>query len=172
MEGFKTQRLNVRNWADDIADPARRCALERSLAEILTPHVLSHLPDPLALHGGTDAIGHWITERARESDVLLIETRDADRLIGLLLLAPGDMTNDERDRHLGYLLAESAWGHGYATELVTGLIGALEPSIHSRLIGGVGTDNPASAHVLKKTGFTRDAKLSTPDTDVFVRNLR
>ena len=32
--------------------------------------------------------------------------------------------------------------------------------------------NPASAHVLKKTGFARSAALSAPDTDVYVRDLR
>ena len=171
MQGFTTKRLKVRNWTDDLSDPARRRWVEQALTGILTKPVLSHLPEPLALTGDEDAIATWVTERAGESDVFLIAERSGDTLIGLLLLAPGETGPNGHDRHLGYLLKESAWGQGYATELVEGLIEALQPFGPYRLMGGVGTENRASAHVLEKTGFRKSDALSTADTDIYVRQL-
>lgn len=55
---------------------------------------------------------------------------------------------------LGYLLAESVWGRGLASELVPGLVGWClgEPDVRW-LRAGAALDNPASTRVLEKTGF-------------------
>ena len=170
MQGFSTERLNVTNWADALSQPERRTEIERDITAILTEPVLRHLPEPLALADKPDAVSSWVSDRAAESDVFLIEVRGGG-LIGLLLLAPGEVAVSGDDQHLGYLLAEAAWGKGYATELVRGLVDALSKFETARLMGGVGTDNPASAHVLKKCGFTRSEELSTRETDIYVRQL-
>ena len=171
MQGFSTERLNVTNWADALARPERRAEIERDLTAILTEPVLRHLPEPLALADKPDAVAAWVSDRAAESDVFLIEEKGSGDLIGLLLVAPGEVAVSGDDQHLGYLLAENAWGKGYATELVQGLVDALSAFKTARLMGGVGTDNPASAHVLKKCGFTRSDEMSTRETEIYVRQL-
>lgn len=55
---------------------------------------------------------------------------------------------------LGYWLGQPAWGHGYAGETIAAIIKHLDTSIRDyRLTAGVFVDNPASAHLLLKTGF-------------------
>ncbi len=166
IDRFTTDRLTVRDWRPDVEDPSRRRSLETALGGVLTPPVLEPLPPPLQL---TQAgISEWVTARAEEGDVLLITANETDELIGLLLLA-SDLESDRPAIHIGYLLAETAWGKGYATELVTGLVSAVQAKGPVHLVGGVGRDNPASARVLCKAGFHHDPDLSTADTDMFVR---
>ena len=70
------------------------------------------------------------------------------------------------DIHLGYLLGQSAWGHGYASELLAGLVLHV-PKSGFRLLGGVGRENPVFAHVLRKTGFQIVPELSDTETEMF-----
>ncbi len=165
---FKTKRLTIRNWRSDLAKPSKRRQLEDALTAILSPAVLAHLPPPLQLTADS-GVGDWVSARAVESDVLLVSLIGSNTLIGLLIIAPGHKNADLRNLHIGYLLAQSAWGKGYASELLSGLVTALKPETPVQLIGGVSRDNPASGRVLKKAGFQKDETLSTPDTDVFVR---
>ncbi|MEM9880716.1 MAG: GNAT family N-acetyltransferase [Pseudomonadota bacterium] len=57
----------------------------------------------------------------------------------------------------GYVLSKTAWGLGYATEVLTSLIGhALShPEIY-RVEAFCNTQNTASAKVMKKAGMTRE----------------
>ncbi|HVK72422.1 MAG TPA: GNAT family N-acetyltransferase [Kofleriaceae bacterium] len=59
----------------------------------------------------------------------------------------------------GYLLAPSAWGHGYATEAVLAIVGLSRAMGHVRLGATVHPDNPASMRVLQKAGFEREGLL-------------
>ena len=62
--------------------------------------------------------------------------------------------NGATDIRLGYLLSESTWGKGIASELVHGFVSWCrgQTSILS-IAGGVALDNPASNRVLEKNGF-------------------
>ncbi len=150
---FETPRLRVADWAASLADAALRHALVQELAALLTPAVLQHLPEPLQIAPPGTGIEDWIDARAAEAQVLTLRETPEGGLAGLLILAemPGDAAS--RDLHLGYLLAEHVWGQGLATELLTGLVAALNGRAGLRLVGGVGRDNPASARVLEKAGF-------------------
>ena len=57
---------------------------------------------------------------------------------------------------LGYLLAETAWGSGLASELVCGFVDWCRRQEIASIVGGVGSENIASRRVLEKNGFTRD----------------
>ncbi|MHA3977002.1 GNAT family N-acetyltransferase [Halovulum sp. GXIMD14794] len=155
---FFTVRLEVADWGPVLANGEARRWLEAELAGVLTPAVLAPLPKALALDG---AVGDWIDARAAESRVMLVRDRDGGALLGLLILAeaaPGEA-------HLGYLLAERAWGRGVATELVRGLMAEAGPV---RWRAGVDAGNPASARVLEKCGFLPEAR--SPDgATMFVR---
>ena len=159
MIEFETARLRVARWYAD--------APTAGLRTLLTPPVLQHLPEPLQ---DTSSVDDWIAARLAEGVVLAVQDRATTTLVGLLLLSP-DMAPGER--HLGYLLGEAVWGRGLASELVAGLVSAArsDPDM-SRLVAGVGRDNPASARVLEKAGFTRDAMLSDPETDIFTADVR
>jgi RimJ/RimL family protein N-acetyltransferase len=59
----------------------------------------------------------------------------------------------------GYVLAKDAWGQGYATEALRGMV-ALAPGLGVlRLHAYCHVDHAASAHVLDKCGFTREGVL-------------
>ena len=60
----------------------------------------------------------------------------------------------------GYVLARDAWGQGYATEALRGIV-ALAPDLGVlRLQAYCHVDHAASAHVLDKCGFTREGVLA------------
>lgn len=169
LTNFTTDRLTLRDWSDDLNDPAKRAALDRALNSVITPPVLAPLPPPLQLANETDPLMRWITDRAAESEVSLICDTASGEILGLLILA---IVSDAPAKvHLGYLFAQPAWGKGYATEVLSGLVAQAAVHAPVTLIGGVAHDNPASARVLTKTGFARDAAQSTSDTDMFVLQL-
>jgi RimJ/RimL family protein N-acetyltransferase len=64
------------------------------------------------------------------------------------------MTWDLRSAEIGYTLAKSAWGNGYATEAVLALVEWLfaDPRL-TRISGQLHPDNVASAMVLERAGF-------------------
>lgn len=129
-EGLATARLRLRPWG-----PARGI---EGLERLLRPAVLAPLPPSLQERDPA----RWIAARRAEAEVLAIEADSA--LVGVALLAGRDPV------HLGYLLAEEAWGKGFASEAVAGLLAAL-PGESFR--AGVARDNPASGRVLVKAGF-------------------
>ena len=71
------------------------------------------------------------------------------RLIGCVGLAELD-----GDIELGFWIARTHWGRGYATEAVRALLAVARTLGHERLIASHFTDNPACARVLDKVGFT------------------
>jgi len=67
-------------------------------------------------------------------------------------------TENTSGTHIGYLLGESYWGKGYATEILKGLIGFLESEDKiTNLIAGVAKDNVASIKLLHKLGFIKSS---------------
>ena len=54
---------------------------------------------------------------------------------------------------LGYMLDESVWGKGYATELISGFVSWCKNHDIESVIGGVERNNLASRRVLEKSGF-------------------
>lgn len=104
----------------------------------------------------------WIDARDAESDIYLIRETSTDAIIGLMFLTPPF----NNDIHLGYLLGQTTWGKGYASELLAGLVSHV-PKTGFRLLGGVGRENPVSAHVLRKTGFQIVPELSDTETEMF-----
>jgi RimJ/RimL family protein N-acetyltransferase len=61
---------------------------------------------------------------------------------------------------VGYVVDKPHWGKGFATDAVRQIVAVLEatPTI-SRIWATCALDNPASARVLEKAGFTREAIL-------------
>ena len=141
---FATDRLTVAplvRTGDRIAATAR----------IVTRAVTEHLPPRLHVDGAVDA-GAWLDLLCEGGAVCSVE--QGSDMVGFLTL------HWEGPRHLmiGYLLGETVWGRGLASELVCGLVRHLDDiGWHGRVTGGVDIDNPASAAVLRKAGFAPDA---------------
>ena len=84
---------------------------------------------------------------------LAVTERESGALIGDGGLHP--LGGQGPDVELGYTLAHSAWGRGYATELGRALIGhAFEVLRAPRVVAQVEPANRASRHVLEKLGMT------------------
>jgi len=76
-----------------------------------------------------------------------------DNIIGSTGIHFGRPDTDNFSAETGYVFARSAWGKGYATEVLQAMVG-LAASIHlQQLTAGCHPDNHASRHVLEKCGF-------------------
>jgi RimJ/RimL family protein N-acetyltransferase len=163
---FSTRRLCVRTWSAVIGDADLRARFSAALPGILTEPVLRHLPEGLRHTGANFDPTEWMAVLLSRVEVGVVLTRDGERSIGFLTLRGDDAPDPEIS--VGYLLAEEAWGRGFATELVEGVIAACRATGDVRLRAGVATGNPASMHVLRKAGFREIGTPDDPDTVSFV----
>ncbi len=168
---FETQRLEVRDWHSESWSAELKSNLPATVAGMLTASVTRSLPD--AWHGDfTPKRGRdWIEERDGEGATLLVAESDAKEPVGLVMLFELD-TDDGVEVRLGYLLAEAAWGKGFATELVAGLIAWCRRQAGvTSIAGGVARDNPASKRVLEKNGFVVSTAFGESDANEEVLRL-
>ncbi len=117
------------------------------------------------------AVSNWIEELSKESDVYLVNMGQSETLIGLLILVDEPQIEAALKVHIGYLLSQAAWGKGYASELLAGLLKETRKNAPMTLIGGVARGNEASAHILRKLGFLSEPNLSDDDTEVFTATV-
>lgn len=152
--GFQTSRLIVEPWSKHLVNPNTVSALAAELTPVLTPTVLKHLPPAFWVESQSSAIVPWIHAREAECDVMTIRERNGGALIGLVILAEFVETGVGLTVQMGYLFQEQSWGKGYATEMLSGLVGMYKTGDHPvDLRGGVELENAASARVLEKVGF-------------------
>ena len=156
---FVTERLLVKEWHSLTADDWEETSLARVVSSMLTEPVTRSLPTPWQGDYSVERAAGWIAERDREGASLLAIDRYSRAPVGLVILfetANEDISGGTEVR-LGYMLAESAWGQGLASELVAGFVRWCRevPTIVA-IAGGVEPDNVASCRVLEKNGFTVD----------------
>ena len=89
----------------------------------------------------------------------LIERRGSGALLG----SSGLMFETRRRAATGYVLARDAWGKGYATEALRGVVGVARSVGVLRLSALCHTEHAASARVLEKAGFLREGTLRRYD---------
>ncbi|MEL6572399.1 MAG: GNAT family N-acetyltransferase [Pseudomonadota bacterium] len=137
MQDLKTKRLTLRAWS--LAD---RAALPAILAD---PEVMAYSDaGPLSVVD-MDA---WL--RCRVSTKGQWAITHCGAVIGYVALSAARVP--EGTSELGFRLARSAWGHGYATEAVQAVLDALAPT-PGRVSAIVDPANAASVRVLAKVGF-------------------
>ena len=151
---FETLRLQVRGWHSHQAVDSDLIDVVRLM---LTPPVTAPLPPSWQGHYDRDRAEEWIADRDEESTVLLATDPCNQQPIGLVIVFEerSGVEPSMVNLRLGYLLAESAWGQGFATELVGGFVQwcGSHSTIRS-IMAGVTPGNDASARVLTKNGFT------------------
>ena len=155
---FHTARLDIREWHTRSAD-----ALATFIVDLMTEPVTAALPPEWQGPYTPERAATWIAERDAEGPTLLVVERATDTPVGLVILYEIPTDGPCVDARLGYLFTESAWGRGFASELLAGLIAWCRADGQVRsLTGGVAPDNHASIRVLEKNGFRRLVE-SPPD---------
>lgn len=93
----------------------------------------------------------WISESAdQNSGARWVIERRSDAVVVVVIGIGGTGIHD-----LGFWFGKDHWGQGYATEAVTAVADySLNTLGAGRLKAGVFIENPASARVLEKAGFT------------------
>ncbi|MDJ0765040.1 MAG: GNAT family N-acetyltransferase [Myxococcota bacterium] len=150
---FETKRLRVEEWHSTELIHSGRKGLAKIVAEMLTEPVTRSLPGPWAGPYSIDRARAWIADRDKEGTTLLVVEKSTGETAGLIILFELNLDQGIEVR-LGYLLAESCWGRGLASELIAGFVLWCrdQDDIHA-IAGGVAQNNPASKRVLEKAGF-------------------
>ena len=124
---------------------------------MLTTNVTESLPPEWQGAYSVERAHEWIAERDREGTTLLAVEKSSRAPAGLVILLETTRREvGEVDVRLGFVLAESAWGRGLATELIQGLVEWCRQAGVASIAGGVERDNIPSRRVLEKSGFVCD----------------
>jgi RimJ/RimL family protein N-acetyltransferase len=106
---IETDRLVIRPWRDADVPDALVIYGDEQVTRWLTP-AMSRIPDEPAMR---DVLRGWAAQDVAPVSHWAVELRESGRVIGgvaLLRLEPWE------DLEVGWQLARTAWGHGYASE--------------------------------------------------------
>lgn len=144
---IRTSRLLLRPpWPEDAA------AITAGISDWDVVRMLAHAPHPYTQADAMDFITRVSDGDPHPVFVILGREGDDAPLVGGIGLHRDEAAGAYE---LGYWLARSAWGRGYATEAARAVLElAFEGLRLPRVIAGHYLDNPASGRVLEKLGFT------------------
>ncbi len=170
---FATPRLVVSEWHSLPAEAWAPQELANILTSVLTPRVTRSLPEAWQGAYTVERAQEWIRERDREGTTLLAVERSSRLPVGLIILFEIDhgLARGTEIR-LGYVLAESAWGRGLASELVRGFVEWCRKADVASIVGGVDRDNDPSRRVLENNGFLRHPRTEDGAEQLFELRLR
>jgi RimJ/RimL family protein N-acetyltransferase len=159
---MRTERLLLRGWRDDDLD---------TLAAInADPEVMRYILDGSVRDRRQSADG--LRRMKREWEELgygryAVEVHATGQLIGWAGLAIPDFLPSVMPAvEIGWRLARSSWGHGYATEAATAALRfGFEQAGLDRVISIRHLENDRSARVMEKLGLTFDFETVIPGFD-------
>jgi len=152
---IETNRLRLRGWqADDL----------QFLDAILGDPEVMEFSDRGVLAKSDQAT--WLLaaqapmRRNQLPGTLAIEQNNDGRVIGYVRLSRDLQRIGEREAELGFRLAKFAWGHGFATEAVKGIMDATSSLAGlGRIVAIVDPHNHRSVHVLKRIGMSYENEI-------------
>jgi [ribosomal protein S5]-alanine N-acetyltransferase len=148
---FVLERCTVRPWRMSDADSLVRHANNRKVWLV----VRDRFPHPYTIQDAHEFLQRATTEQPEMKFCIEIE----GAAVGGIGVHPGEDVH----RHtatLGYWLGEKFWGRGVMSEAVTAVIDFCFDNFPLRRISAeVFANNPASARVLEKAGFTFEGRL-------------
>jgi RimJ/RimL family protein N-acetyltransferase len=138
----RTERLLLRpSWPEDSK------ALYEAVADEAIVRNLALAPWPYTPRDAADFA--CIEHPTLYPNFLLWQRTDA----APLLVGSCGINNRDGQPELGYWIARSHWGLGFASEAARAVLAVANALGHRRLVSGHFTDNPASGRVLRKVGF-------------------
>ena len=148
---LRTQRLLLRRWRED--DRASFAALNAD------PEVMEHFPATMT-RAESDAFADRIATHLDEVGwgLWAVEVVATGQFIGFTGLAvPRFEAHFTPAVEIGWRLARSAWGHGYATEAARGVLefGFSDLEL-SEIVSFTAVDNRRSRAVMERVGMTHD----------------
>jgi RimJ/RimL family protein N-acetyltransferase len=166
-EPIRTHRLELR---------VHRCSdLDDLLAFHSDPAVTRYIPWPVRTReqvqtaleaklsqGVAAAVGDWI--------VLAIVLRESSTVIGEVLLKRGDEPGTLAE--LGYVIRADQQGKGLASEAVGGILDLARRLGVTSVVALVDARNDASAKLLSRFGFARDAALDHGEDGATIEGFR
>ncbi len=143
--------LTIRSYRPDDAEALVRYANNRNVSR----HLRDRFPHPYTPR----AADGWLRHVAAQDPETSFAIATAEELIGGIGLELGDDVY-RRSAEIGFWLGEPYWGRGIATAVVSAFTAwALEQFDLLRIWGCVFEDNPASARVLEKAGYTLEGRM-------------
>ena len=151
MTELRTRRLLLRHWRDD--DRAPFAALNAD------PEVRRHFPSTLDREASdAEAERHATALDERGWGLWAVEVADGPPFIGFVGLSPVHFEAPFAPAvEIGWRLARSAWGRGYAPEAATVVVAhAFAVLGLEELVSFTAVANAPSRRVMEKIGMTRD----------------
>jgi RimJ/RimL family protein N-acetyltransferase len=134
-----------------VAEDAEAVAARRSDPEVAE---LQSWEPPYPIERARDLVSEIVQREDPQPDewwMLTIVGADDSKILGDIVFKLGW---EGRSAEVGYTLARSAWGHGYATEALAALVERLFDGFDVSRIGAMlHPENSGSAMVLERTGF-------------------
>lgn len=123
-----------------------------SIVTLLTPNVVETLPPYFHNINTTNDANRWFSNMKSDSHLFGLILKGTTTPIGFVFLSK----SSNNKTHIGYLLGDTFWRKGYASEvLLAFIIQCRENRLVKMLVGGVDQDNISSAKLLSKLGFTK-----------------
>jgi RimJ/RimL family protein N-acetyltransferase len=149
---LETSRLTLREWRD--ADRAPFALMSAD------PRVMEYFPAIMS-ETQSDALFDFIVEGwSRGYGLWAVEERDSRRFIGFVgLMSPAWEAPFTPCVEIGWRLAFSAWGRGYATEAAEQSVQWAKTNVDAprgELVSFTTVANERSRRVMEKLGFTHD----------------
>jgi RimJ/RimL family protein N-acetyltransferase len=146
----RTTRLLLRPAWEEDADALFRAIADERIVRNLATAPWPYLPE--------HASGWIAAERApHRPSALIFRTAGEPELVGGI----GIHDTPEGNVELGYWIARSHWGRGYASEAGRAMVACARSALKlPRLVAGHFLDNPASGSVLRKLGFQPTGRIS------------
>lgn len=145
---IETQRLRLRAWRDGDITPMTAINSDPAVTRWLGPIDASQTESRIRVwteHWRVDGFGLWA-----------VEEKASGLLIGRVgLVHHDDWVASEHDAEIGWTLASTAWGKGYATEAAQAALDWARRRDRPRnIISITRPDNSRSRRVMEKLGLT------------------
>ncbi|MFI6454093.1 GNAT family N-acetyltransferase [Streptosporangium amethystogenes] len=150
MSELRTDRLLLRHWREPDLDPWAAMNAD--------PEVREHFPDLLTREQSAASIVRFQTELdRRDYGWWAVEVLATGEFIGFTGLDPADEGMPFTGVEIGWRLARSAWGHGYATEAALACLEFAFKTLElPEVVAITTTANLRSQAVMRRIGMTRD----------------
>lgn len=169
---IETRRLRLRHWRPQDRPFA---------AAILGDRDVMEFSETGALDDADRAA--WFAKAIAEGPsgplpgLLAMERKRDGRIIGYISLSSDLDRVDRGDAEVGFRLARQAWGQGYATEALNGIIEEARGNpANERIVAIVDPNNHRSVHVLRKAGMAYERDITFEGYDypdhLYMRELR